>query len=82
MNNPVGILETRSKLVLYQHGLSMCLDLVRLRAMLEYLQEHGPTTVETLAGRLPSNMHGRVVSSVPWCAKMGLLQVDSPQQAR
>jgi alpha-maltose-1-phosphate synthase len=81
IKNPVDILEARSKLVLYQHGLSMCLDLVRLRAMLENLQECGPTTVETLAGRLPSNMRGRVIFSVLWCAKMGLLQVDSPQQA-
>jgi len=77
--NPVALLEVRSKLVVYQIGLSMCLDSVMLCAMLEYLQEHGPTTVETLAGRLPSHMRGKVMCSVLWCAKMGLVQVNSPQ---
>jgi len=76
-DDPLTALGVRSGLGLYQHGLSLGLNKAILGAVLEDLARTGPVTVETLARRLPAEMTGRLMRSLLWCAKMGLVQLAS-----
>lgn len=78
-DNPVAALGTRAGHILFNQGAALGLDAAPLRDMLAYLRKHGSVTVAALAARFPPQQSGLVKLSVLWCAKMGLVRVERPQ---
>lgn len=78
--NPRQLFAERTKLSLYQHGSVLGLPTGHILTMLEHLQQNGPATVEALAGSLAPNLRGRMMFSLLWCAKMGIVRIDQPRR--